>query len=119
MRAVVLSVLVLALLLSACGDDAPVTAGDPERGAELFGSVCIACHGPGGQGSFQGPPLVHELYTPDVFDVEGFWTAIAEGKQQEHWSFGDMPRVGGIDRQGAADIAAYIHDQQRAAGLID
>jgi mono/diheme cytochrome c family protein len=26
------------------------SAGDPEAGEELFNQVCIACHGPGGEG---------------------------------------------------------------------
>ena len=35
------------------------------QGKELFAQNCSVCHGPAGDGTTQGPPLVHIIYEPN------------------------------------------------------
>ena len=100
-------------------DDAAVDGPDPERGQALFAANCAACHGTVGQGTTTGPPLVHEIYEPGHHSDEAFQVAVARGSPAHHWDFGDMPPVGGLDRDDVADITAYVRELQREAGIID
>ena len=45
-----------ALLLLCCLGAGQVQAGDPMRGAELFGRHCVACHGADGRPVLPGAP---------------------------------------------------------------
>jgi mono/diheme cytochrome c family protein len=114
-----------ALLLSgACGEtanDAQVTesAADPERGEELFAAHCAVCHGPAGEGTATGPPLVHIIYEPGHHSDEAFHLAVQRGTQAHHWDFGPMPPVSGLSREEVADMIAYVRDLQREAGIIE
>ena len=38
--------------------------GDSIIGESLYSQNCLACHGIGGMGTNQGPPLVHKVYNP-------------------------------------------------------
>jgi mono/diheme cytochrome c family protein len=113
----------LITVLAACGDgggEAPdVAQADPVRGEELFQANCAACHGPMGEGTTAGPPLVHEIYEPGHHSDDAFQVAVAQGTPQHHWDFGPMPAVGGLDRQDVADITAWVRERQRDEGIID
>lgn len=114
------------LLVVGCGDDGtPDGAGgatavaDAERGAELWTTNCAVCHGPAGEGTTIGPPLVHEIYEPGHHSDESFQVAVAQGVPQHHWEFGPMPALPGLDRADVADITAYVRELQREAGIIE
>lgn len=113
----------VAVLIVACGPgDRPGVSlrdADPERGQALFEANCAACHGPVGQGTTSGPPLVHEIYEPGHHSDEAFQLAVARGVPAHHWGFGDMSPVAGLDRDDVADITAYVRDLQREAGIIE
>jgi mono/diheme cytochrome c family protein len=94
-------------------------AADTERGAELWTTNCAVCHGPAGEGTTIGPPLVHEIYEPGHHSDESFQVAVAEGVPQHHWEFGPMPALPGLDRADVADITAYVRELQREAGIIE
>jgi mono/diheme cytochrome c family protein len=109
-------------LLAACGESGATTVAgepDPDRGEELFAANCAVCHGPQGQGTTTGPPLVHVIYEPNHHSDESFHLAVQRGVQAHHWDFGPMPAVPGLDRDEVADIIAYVLDLQRDAGIID
>jgi mono/diheme cytochrome c family protein len=112
------------LALGACGETtngAPtaVHEADPERGEQLFAAHCAVCHGPVGEGTTTGPPLVHIIYEPGHHSDESFHLAVQRGVQAHHWDFGPMPPVSGLSREEVTDIIAYIRDLQREAGIID
>jgi mono/diheme cytochrome c family protein len=109
-------------LLVACGETGDQTATgapDAERGEELFAANCAVCHGPQGQGTATGPPLVHVIYEPGHHSDESFHLAVQRGVQAHHWDFGPMPAIPGLDRDEVADIITYVRDLQRDAGIID
>lgn len=118
MRQTLFALLVLTVLVAACGGDGGDAAPDPERGEQLFAMNCAVCHGPAATGSTQGPPLVHEIYEPGHHPDELFVRAVMEGVDQHHWEFGPMPRIGGLSERDVEDITAYVRELQREAGII-
>jgi mono/diheme cytochrome c family protein len=119
------------LLLAACGEDGepggPGAAGEPgaagaadlARGEQLFAAHCAACHGPVGEGTTTGPPLVHVIYEPGHHSDASFHLAVQRGVQAHHWDFGPMPPVSGLSDEQVEDIIAHVRDLQREAGIID
>ena len=91
--------------------------GDPIQGREPYEHVCANCHGIGGTGTEQGPPLVHQVYAPAHHPDTAFHLAVKQGVRQHHWQFGDMPAVDGLTPEQVAHIAAYIRQRQRLAGI--
>ncbi|MFA9444667.1 cytochrome c [Egicoccus sp. AB-alg6-2] len=111
---------VIAASLVACGGAATLdgeTAADVERGEELFQANCALCHGPQGQGTNNGPPLVHEVYEPGHHSDASFHRAVEQGVAAHHWDFGDMPPIGGLDTAQVDDIVAWVRERQREAGI--
>jgi mono/diheme cytochrome c family protein len=108
--------------LVACGSDpasrpaGPRTA-DEARGAQLFAANCAVCHGPVGDGTAAGPPLVHVIYEPSHHGDASFLFAVQRGVQPHHWQFGPMPPVAGLDDTDVADIVAWVRARQREAGI--
>ncbi len=78
---------------------------------------CSACHGPQGQGTDQGPPLVHVVYEPSHHPDDAFRQAIAQGAAPHHWDFGPMPPVPDLDDDEVDAVIAYVRDLQREAGI--
>jgi mono/diheme cytochrome c family protein len=121
-RRAALAVAALTVLAACGGDEDPsgpaAAAGiDVDRGEDLFAANCAVCHGPVGEGTAAGPPLVHEIYEPSHHSDESFQIAVARGVQPHHWGFGPMPPVGGLDRDDVADITAWVRERQREAGI--
>ena len=95
-----------------------VTAeGDPTAGKGAFEGTCAACHGIGGIGTNQGPPLVHDYYRPGHHSDGAFTLAIRNGVQPHHWNFGPMPAQTHLSDQDIADVTAYARTIQEAAGI--
>lgn len=109
----------LAALVAGCGSGGSggEDAAGAERGEELFAANCAVCHGPEGEGTTTGPPLVHEIYEPSHHPDESFHRAVSEGVPAHHWNFGDMPPVPGLDSDDVDDIVAWVRQQQRDAGI--
>lgn len=125
-----IAALFTSLLLVGCErEKAPKSAGeamhlpspgfvaDAERGQKLFQVKCAACHGLDGRGTDRGPPLVHPTYRPGHHDDLSFHLAIKNGSRQHHWQFGDMDPAKGVTPENAADVIAYVRNEQRAAGI--
>ncbi|MDT8306673.1 MAG: c-type cytochrome [Anaerolineae bacterium] len=124
--------LILALALVGCGGDSAndggnaatnggdsgetetVSAGDPEAGEVLFDQVCIACHGPGGEGiEGLGKPFTTSEFIPAQSDQE-LLEFIKQGRPVGHpdnTTGVDMPPKGGnpaLTDEQILDIIAYI-----------
>jgi cytochrome c len=108
-----------AVACGAASDGRPVGAADLERGREVFGANCAACHGESARGTTAGPPLVHEVYVPSHHSDAAFHRAVRAGSPQHHWEFGAMAPVPGLSDQDIVDVTAYVRDLQRAAGIIE
>lgn len=117
----VVLIVLIGSIAAACGEPAPRGEGaaDPTRGESLFAAHCAVCHGPLGDGTDQGPPLVHVVYEPGHHGDEAFQIAVSRGVAPHHWNFGPMEPIEGLDRQDVADITAYVRELQREAGIID
>lgn len=105
------------LVLAACGGEGDSGATDAAAGQEAFETHCITCHGPEGQGTDQGPPLVHIVYEPSHHGDEAFRSAVASGVTPHHWDFGPMPPVPGISESETDAVIAYVRELQREAGI--
>ena len=128
MNSIVLPVIVAALL-SACERPSPEElrqrqplpekdfVGDATLGKPLFDANCARCHGLGGRGTEQGPPLVHRVYRPGHHSDMSFHYAIKNGTRQHHWHFGDMPPVSGVSAEDTVHIVVYVREEQRRAGI--
>lgn len=132
--------LMLALALVACGGEEPadtgngnnepaaggedggevetVSAGDPVAGEELYDQVCIACHGPGGQGvEGLGKPFTTSEFVASQSDQE-LLEFIKQGRPIDHpdnTTGVDMPAKGGnpaLTDDQIMDIVAYIRTLQ-------
>ena len=125
--------LVLALALAGCGGDnggntggadntntgetdagEEVAAGDAAHGEELFNQVCIACHGPGGEGiEGLGKPFTTSEFIPAQSDQE-MLEFIKTGRPVGHpdnTTGVDMPPKGGnpaLSDEDIMDIIAYM-----------
>lgn len=92
--------------LFACADggDAPYTGGGDTSavntaGQEAYLQHCAACHGEGGQGTANGPAILHELHHSDADLI----AVMLEGK-------GDMPAAA-VTEEEAQDIVDYMRDE--------
>jgi mono/diheme cytochrome c family protein len=107
-----------ALALAACGQAPPTGDGSTVAdGAELYAANCAVCHGAEGEGTTQGPPLVHIVYEPGHHSDEAFHRAAAAGVIPHHWDFGPMPPLPHLDRDQMDAIIAYVRGLQRDAGI--
>ena len=86
-------------------------------GYKKYVAMCAKCHGEWGDGSDEGPPLMHPFYLPSHHSDKAFYRAILKGSVQHHWEFGDMPPVAGASKEDAQHITAYVRWLQRYTGL--
>ncbi len=130
-KVTVLFVFVQVLLLMGCEDHdttslrgpatVPQVASMPveyAKGEALFNTKCAPCHGPGAQGTNQGPPLVSKIYEPNHHGDFSFHRAVQQGVQSHHWNFGNMPRIEGVSEQDVNEIVAYVRWLQHQAGIF-
>lgn len=87
-------------------------------GQAPFEKNCSACHGPFGQGSEQGPPLIHDIYNPGHHADQAFYLAVRRGVRAHHWRFGNMPRLAPIEPMVMQSIIAFVREVQRANGIV-
>ena len=98
--------------------DARPLPAELEEGEAKFNKFCSRCHGPQGQGTNIGPPLVHKIYEPNHHADMAFQRAAAQGVRAHHWKFGNMPKIDGVLPEDVSQIIAYIRWLQRQAGIF-
>ena len=91
---------------------------DLQAGEQAFTANCAACHGVGGIGSTQGPPLVHKIYEPNHHGDAAFQRAAANGVKAHHWQFGDMPKIVTVKPDDVDQIVKYVRWLQKQAGIF-
>ena len=87
------------------------------QGKTLFEQNCSVCHGPAGDGTTLGPPLVHIIYEPNHHADAAFILAARNGVRAHHWRFGDMPPLPGVTDEMVQEIVGYIRWLQRQVGI--
>ena len=87
----------------------PQLTGDSARGAALFTTTCVACHGPEGQGN---PPLIPALWGPKSFSIGA---SMAREERAATFIRHFMPKSnpGSLTDQQAFDLAAYVNSHAR------
>lgn len=106
------------------GESAPKAAvngaipADVQPGEVKFKANCSACHGVGGVGTSQGPPLVHKIYEPNHHGDAAFQRAAANGVKAHHWEFGNMPKIDGATPDDVDQIIKYVRWLQKQAGIF-
>ncbi len=91
---------------------------DLQPGEAKFTANCSACHGAGGLGTKQGPPLVHKIYEPNHHGDAAFQRAAANGVKAHHWEFGNMPKIDGVTPEDVDQIIKYVRWLQHQAGVF-
>ena len=99
-------------------ETAVVSAGDPEAGKEQYDQVCIACHGPGGEGiEGLGKPFTTSDFLQENNDDE-MLVFIKTGRPSGdplNTTGVDMPPKGGnpaLTDEQILDIVAYVRTLQ-------
>jgi disulfide bond formation protein DsbB len=124
-RSVLIVVLMLLMVaLAACGgggassqaeeEAAPVSLGDPDAGKEQYDMLCIACHGPVGEGiEGLGKPFTTSEFLSERSDEEmvEFITVGRPMSDPLNTTGVDMPPKGGnpaLTEDQILDIIAYV-----------
>ncbi|MEC4888461.1 MAG: cytochrome c [Nitrospira sp.] len=89
-----------------------------QPGEAKFTANCSACHGAGGVGTQQGPPLVHKIYEPNHHGDAAFQRAAANGVKAHHWEFGNMPKIEAVTPEDVDQIIKYVRWLQHQAGVF-
>lgn len=87
----------------------PKLVGDSARGAAIFASTCVMCHGPEGQGN---PPAFPPLWGPQSFSI-GASMARQERAATFIRHFMPQNNPGSLTDQQAYDVAAYVNAHVR------
>lgn len=88
-----------------------------QQGQAAFLRNCQQCHGAWGQGSEQGPPLIHKIYEPSHHADSAFFFAITRGSRQHHWRFGDMPLQPQVKPDEIPAIIRFVREVQESNGI--
>jgi mono/diheme cytochrome c family protein len=118
-----LAVALSATLACSQGETKPKGAAEPvpaefQAGEQKFAANCAVCHGIGGVGTNQGPPLVHKIYEPNHHGDAAFQRAAANGVKAHHWQFGDMPKIDAVTPDDVEQIVQYVRWLQKQAGIF-
>lgn len=117
---IIAAVVVLVVVLAGGGDDEPSVLTHDElvaEGGELFTQNCATCHGRDLNGTFVGPPLLHEIYAPDRLPDSAIRAAVANGVSPHNWDFSGMPSFPNLGADDVEALIAFVRSSQRAAGL--
>jgi len=87
------------------------------QGKKIFNNLCSKCHGEWGNGTTQGPPLMHGFYKPSHHGDPAFYRAALKGVQAHHWRFGNMPPVPGATRKDVDTLLPFVRWLQRENGI--
>lgn len=86
-------------------------------GMKKYQAMCASCHGEWGDGTDQGPPLMHPYYKSDHHSDTSFSRAILSGTKQHHWNFGDMEPVKGATPEDVKRITLFVRWLQKQKGI--
>lgn len=89
-----------------------------KQGQKAFSNSCASCHGNNGEGSLQGPPLIHDTYNPGHHSNNAFYSAVRKGVKQHHWPYGDMPAQKGVGFSDMTAIVTFIREVQQQNGIV-
>ncbi|MBT8212158.1 MAG: cytochrome c [Acidimicrobiia bacterium] len=87
------------------------------RGAEVYAASCASCHGEDLRGTDKGPSHLSIVYEPNHHTDDSFRSAIANGAPQHHWTFGDMPAIGGLSPEDVDSVIAFVRAEQQRRGF--
>ena len=89
-----------------------------DQGQELFGTVCTACHGPGGAGTPAGPALNDAEWLNVAGQYPEIVTVITSGVANPVQFPGAMPPKGGgnFDDAQVRALAAYVYALSHQGG---
>ncbi|MBA3672367.1 MAG: c-type cytochrome [Gemmatimonadaceae bacterium] len=87
----------------------PKMTGDTTRGAAIFASTCVTCHGPQGQGN---PPAIPALWGATSYSI-GASMAREERAATFIRHFMPLSKPGSLSDQQAYDVASYINSHAR------
>lgn len=82
--------------------------GDPARGAGVFATTCVRCHGPSGQGTALAPPL----WGPRSYNA-GAGMARINSAASFIYTVMPIDRAQRLNAQQAFDVATYINTRPR------
>lgn len=93
-----------------------VTQAMVEEGQRLYGTVCVACHGPGGAGTPAGPALNDAQWVGIGGGYDEILNVIHAGVAQPREFPAAMPPMGGgnFTQEQTRAIAAYVFALSRA-----
>lgn len=86
-------------------------------GKKQFEKNCASCHGKWGDGTDQGPPLIHKFYEPSHHGDRAFFSAVSKGVRQHHWRFGDMKPIPSLENRVVTRIIDYVRWLQVENGI--
>lgn len=86
-------------------------------GMDRYQALCASCHGKWGDGSEQGPPLLHPYYKSSHHSDASFHRAIMKGAKAHHWKFGDMEPVKDARPEDVKSIILFVRWLQRQKGI--
>lgn len=86
-------------------------------GMSQYVELCSSCHGEWGDGTDQGPPLLHVFYKRSHHSNASFHRAIMNGVKAHHWNFGDMPPVAGATEGDVKSIVRFVRWLQNEKGI--
>ena len=86
-------------------------------GREHFAANCGSCHGAYGEGSDNGPVLIHMIYGETLFRDEEIVASVREGAPARNWPFGDMPAVPGVTDEQLTLMIGFLREVQAANGI--
>ena len=94
----------------AAGAPAGVTQEMVDAGAQAFGTVCSACHGPGGAGTAAGPSLSDATWLHISGQFEEIAAIIGTGVPAPIEAPAPMPPLGGgnFTAEQVQQLAAYV-----------
>lgn len=96
-----------------------VLSAEAQIGQRGFEAVCADCHGLNAAGqNGVAPPLVHITYEPNHHGDGAILSAVRNGVQSHHWSFGNMPVIEGLTDADVRAITQYIRELQRENGIL-
>ncbi len=115
-------VLVVSLLIVACGSTATEASGQSSSGAansgaDVYAASCASCHGDDLRGTDKGPSHLSIVYEPNHHGDASFRSAIINGVPQHHWNFGDMEPVEGLSAAEIDAVIAYVRTEQERLGF--
>jgi mono/diheme cytochrome c family protein len=97
-------------LLAAAATPPGVSQEMVEQGAQLYGTVCSACHGPGGAGSALGPQLSDDAWLHISGEYDEIVGTIQTGVPNPIEFASPMPPLGGgsFNTEEVRALAAYV-----------